>query len=154
MDEKKKRLIIIAVVVACVGLGGLFLLGIIAGIAVPAWLSSVRTANETVAIRTIKTIVAEEQSYLSGHDKFATFDQLIEADALDKRFVGESPVVDHYVYRLKVIPRTASSSPAFTVDADPERSGRRHFYWDSGRPGIHYSEDRPATADDPVLESP
>jgi Tfp pilus assembly protein PilE len=160
MDEKKKkRWLIIAIIVACLGVGGLAVLGVVAGIAIPAWLSNVRRANETAAVSTLNTIAVEERTHLRAHDSYATFDQLIEDGALDKRFVGASPVVEGYAFTLSVTPKSGSASPAFSVNADPQQSegfkatGRRHFYLDSTSTEIHYNEENPATGDDPVLGS-
>lgn len=160
MDEKKKRRwLLISVIVACAGVAGLFVLGIIAGIAVPAWMSSRRAANEAAVVSTLNTIAVEERTHLRAHDSYATFDQLIEDGALDKRFAGESPVVEGYAFTLSVTPKSGSASPAFSVNADPQQSegfkatGRRHFYLDSTSMEIHYHEESPATGDDPVRGS-
>jgi type II secretory pathway pseudopilin PulG len=156
--KKKRRWWLIALVVACCGVAALVVLGIVAAIVIPAWLSSPRAAKEAVALRTFNTIATEERTYLYAHDSYATFDQLIADGALDKRFAGTSPVVDGYIFRLNVTPKTGATPPAFAVNADPQQSegfnatGRHHYYMDSPGGNIHRSEDRPATADDPVLE--
>ncbi|MFL6229389.1 MAG: hypothetical protein ACJ741_11480 [Pyrinomonadaceae bacterium] len=155
MGEIKKNIgWLIALVVSCVAV---IAVGLLVGVGVPAWRASTRSANEAVALRTFNTIYTEERTYLHAHGSYATFDQLIAEGALDKRFVGESPVVDHYVFNLSVTPRAGTAPPSFAINANPQQtegfnaSGRRHFYTDSAKPIIHYNEERPATADDPVL---
>jgi type II secretory pathway pseudopilin PulG len=159
MDEKKKkRLLIIMIVVACLGFGGIVLLGIIAGIAVPAWMSSVREAKDAVAIRELNTFITEERIYRQEHGSYATFDQLVADGGLDKRFAGESPAVEGFVFHMSVTPKSSAAQPSFSANADPQQgegfnvTSRRHFYADSSSTTIHVSEDRPATADDPALE--
>jgi Tfp pilus assembly protein PilE len=156
--KKKKRWWLIALIVlACLMVGGVVVLGLVVGIALPAWQSSARAANETAAIQTLNTIAVEERTYHVEHGSYATFDQLIEDGAFDKRFAGESPVVEGYIYRLKLTPKAGNTPPAFGVNADPQQSegfsatAKRHFYMDSTGTLIHYNEDRPATGDDPPL---
>jgi type II secretory pathway pseudopilin PulG len=160
MDEKKKRRwLIIIVIVACAGVVGLFVLGIIAGIAVPAWQSSRRAANESATIYALNTVAVEEYTYRQVHGSYGTFDQLIEAGALDKRFAGTSPVISGYVFMLSATPKTESAPPFFSINADPQQSegfgatGKRHFYKDSTSGYTHYNEGQSATPDDPVLET-
>jgi type II secretory pathway pseudopilin PulG len=160
MDKKnKKRWLLIALVVACLCVGGLTLLGVVAGIVVPAWLSSVRAAKDAVAIRELNTFITEERVYRQEHGSYATFDQLIADGALDKRFAGESPAVEGFVFHLSVTPKSGAAQPSFRINADPlqgegfSTTGRHHFYADSSNTTIHVSEDRPATTDDPPLEA-
>jgi Tfp pilus assembly protein PilE len=156
--NKKKRWWLIALIVAaCLMVAAVGVLGLIVGIAVPAWQSSVRAANEASARLTLKTIAMEERTYRAAHGSYATFDQLIEEGGFDKRFAGASPVVEGYVFRLNVTQQAGDAPPAFSVNADPQQSegfsatGKRHFYMDSAGALIHYNEDRPATGDDPPL---
>jgi Tfp pilus assembly protein PilE len=158
-EEKKRRWLLIIVIVACAGVVGLFVLGIIAGIAVPAWLSNVRRAHDASAIATLNTVATEERLYRQQHGSYANFDQLIEEGALDKRFAGASPTVEGYTFTLSVTPKTGSAPSAFSVNADPQQTegfsatGRRHFFVNSMSTEIHYNEERQATGDDPVLGS-
>ncbi|MDT7602533.1 MAG: hypothetical protein QOF61_530 [Acidobacteriota bacterium] len=160
MEEKQKRWLIVALVIACVGVAGLAVLGVIAGIAVPAWLSSARAANEAAVIATLNKIAAEEQTYYREHGSYASFDQLIEAGQLDKRFAGEfTTVAKGYIITQNVTPKGSSAPRAFSLNADPQQNegfsatGKRHFYMNSADAAIHYNEEHPATDDDPVLGS-
>ena len=130
------------------------IIGILIGVGIPAWRSSVVAANETAAIRTLNTIAAEQRSYYIRHANYGTFDQLIEAGALDPRFAGEAPTTDGYTYTLKVTPKAANQPPAFSVNADPQVSeglsatGKRHFYIGSDVNTVRTNEQQPATAQD------
>jgi hypothetical protein len=155
VGEIKKNLgWLIAVIVACVGVVAL---GLFVGAVAPAWWATDRVANQATAIAKLNTIATEERVYLKEHGSYANFDQLMAEGALDKRFAGASPVVAGYIYTLKVTPRTGGTPPSFAANADPQQgesfnaSGRGHYYVDSTGTFIRHSEDRPATADDPVL---
>jgi prepilin-type N-terminal cleavage/methylation domain-containing protein len=131
------------------------IIGILIGVGIPAWRNSVVAANETSAIRTLNTIAAEQRTYYIRHSNYGTFDQLIEAGALDQRFAGENPVVSGYTFTLKVTPKSNSQPPAFAVNADPQvaegltATGKRHFYMGSDTNGVRSNETQPATAQDP-----
>lgn len=132
------------------------IIGILVGVGVPAWRSAVIAGNETAAIQTLKTVATEERVYFNGKGRtaYGTFDQLIESGSLDKRFIGDAPLVDGYIFTLKVTPKSGSTPPSFTLNADPQQkegvgaSGRRHFYIDSNISGVRTNNEGPASADD------
>src|SRR5918911_2972425 len=98
------------------------IIGILIGVGIPAWKNSVIAANESGAIRTLKAINAEERTYYIRHSSYGTFDQLIEAGALDSRFAGENPTVNGYTFVIKVTPKASNQPASFTVNADPQNS--------------------------------
>ena len=130
------------------------IIGILIGVGIPAWRSSVIAANETAAIQNLRTIAAEQRSYYIRHNNFGTFDQLIEAGGLDKTFAGESPSRDGYIYTLKVTAKTSNQPSSFATNADPQvgeglaATGKRHFYIGSDTNGVTANETQPATAQD------
>lgn len=130
------------------------IIGILIGIAIPAWKNSVIAANETSAIRTLGTINAEQRTYYIRHNNYATFAQLLEAGALDQRFANETPTVDGYTFTIKVTPKASNQPPAFSVNADPQvgegltATGKRHFYVGSDVNSVRANESQPATAQD------
>src|SRR2546421_11474327 len=67
------------------------IIGILIGVGIPAWKSSVIAANESGAVRTLNAINAEERSYYIRHSNYGSFDQLIDAGAPDSRFAGGAP---------------------------------------------------------------
>lgn len=132
------------------------IIGILVGVGVPAWRNAVMAGNETAAIQTLKTIATEQRTYYNqkGRSSYATFDQLIENGALDKRFAGDEPVVEGYKFTMKVTPKSSSQPPAFTINADPQSSeglgatGKRHFYIDANINTIRVNNNAPASAED------
>lgn len=129
------------------------IIGILVGVGVPAWRTAVIAANETSAIQTLDTVAKEERAYYISTRSYATFDQLIERGALDKRFSGDQPVSDGYVYTLKVTPKSNNQPAAYAINADPQKSegitatGKRHFYRDSNV-GTKANDTQPASGDD------
>jgi prepilin-type N-terminal cleavage/methylation domain-containing protein len=135
------------------------IIGILVGVGIPAWQNSVRSANQAAAIKTLNTIVTEQRTYYNTHNRsnYGTFDQLIADGAFDKRFTGEQPVVEGYIYKMKVTPKSGNQSAMFVVNADPQKpdgfnaTGRQYYYIDANTSTIHVSETQPATIDDPPL---
>lgn len=132
------------------------IIGILAGVGIPAWRNATIAGNETAAIQTLKALQTEQRVYFNttGRTKYGTFDQLIESGSLDKRFAGDEPVVNGYRFTMKVIPKSNSQPPSFNVNADPQAkdglvvTGKRHFYIDSNVNTIRVNTSGPATADD------
>ena len=58
--------IVVILIVACVG--GLFVLGIIAAIAIPAFLRARMSANEASAVAAMRTMASAQVAWLSAHD--------------------------------------------------------------------------------------
>jgi prepilin-type N-terminal cleavage/methylation domain-containing protein len=135
------------------------IIGILVGVGIPAWQNSVRSANQAAAIKTLNTIVTEQRTYYNTHNRsnYGTFDQLIADGAFDKRFTGEAPVVEGYIYKMKVTPKSGNQPPMFAVNADPQKpdgfnaTGRQYYFIDANTSTIHVSETQPATVDDPPL---
>lgn len=88
--------------------------------------------------------------------KFAPdFDELIASENLDAAFSGATPVVQGYAFTLRT-EKPKGEKPAFySLNADPEigegaeKTGNRHFYYDSATEALKFTtENRPAKADD------
>lgn len=116
-------------------------------------------ADEAAIVMALKTIANAQQTYFArSGNSYGTFDQLVEAGALDGRFRGSAPVVSGYVFKMNVAP-SAGGQPALTysVNADPQPSanaqatGTRHYFMDSNS-AIHYNESQTAAASDPLLQ--
>jgi prepilin-type N-terminal cleavage/methylation domain-containing protein len=145
-DERGFNLIELMIVIAIIGL--------LIGISGFAWQVMVRRGNEAAALGYINKINTAQAHFASKHHgRFAaTFDQLIRLNLLDKRFEGESPVLDGYVFSMK-----AEEKPVkfFSVNADPEvatgvtATGHTSYYLDSTLHTITFTDEaRPATARD------
>ena len=115
------------------------IIGILVGVGVPAWRNSVIAGNEAAAIQNLRTIATEQRVYFNakGRTNYATFDQLRDSGSLDRRFSGDAPVVEGYVYTMKLTPKSSASPAFYSVNADPQQkeglgaTGGRHFYIDS-----------------------
>lgn len=142
-SQKKQRgfsLIELMIVIAIIGL--------LIGVGVPAWSYMVKNGNEATAAQSIKQINERQVQYASKKKDFGTFDELITETGFNENFKGEKPVVNGYVFTLKVEKR-ASGKPSFwSVNADPESasSGTRHFYMDSTLGNIRYNDEGEANA--------
>jgi prepilin-type N-terminal cleavage/methylation domain-containing protein len=135
------------------------IIGILIAVGVTGWRAAVRSANEAASIKTLRTIAEQQMLYYNAHQRksFGTFDEMLKENLLDTRFAGTTPVVDGYVYNMRVIPKSTTEQAGFAVNADPQVSegvsatGKNHFYMDSETNTIHVNETQPATATDPPI---
>ena len=136
------------------------IIALLIGVGVPAWQSMVRSGNETTAAQAIQTIKTLQTQYASKHQgKFApNFDELIKSVQLDDKFKGANPVVNGYIFTMKVEEPSQTKPAFYSVNADPQvadgvtATGNRRFYFDSTLGTTKATEEsRPAKADDPSL---
>lgn len=148
-DERGFNLIELMIVIAIIAL--------LIGVGVPAWQSIVRSGNETTAAQNIQTIKVLQSQYASKNQgRFAaTFDELIRTAQLDERFAGPNPVVNGYIFTMKVEDPSGTRPGFYSINADPQvpegigATGTRHFYFDSTLATTKVTdENRPAKADD------
>jgi prepilin-type N-terminal cleavage/methylation domain-containing protein len=131
------------------------IIGILISVGVVGWRAALRSGNEAATIETLRNIGASQVQYaLAHHGEFGTFDQLIGDHALDERYKGNSPVVNGYVFVMKVTPKSTTNQSDFYCNADPQNSegvsatGRRHFYVDAAVSTVRENANGPATAND------
>ena len=106
-------------------------MGIIAAIAIPNLLASRRAANEGATIQSIRTIHSGEATFQSLHGKFATLDELGEAQLIRPELA--TGMRSGYKFRIDVSPRDVLRPDGFAVVVTPvdyPMSGRRSFYLD------------------------
>lgn len=124
------------------------------------WQGMTRAGNESNAIDFVSSIVKAQHKYASVHQgKFArNFDKLIETTNLDKRLSGDKPIVEEYIFEMKVKELSATRPPFFSIRADPKISdgffatGTMHFYFDSTLGAIKFiEENQQVKADDPSI---
>jgi len=135
------------------------IIGILVGVGIPAWQSSVRSANQAAAIRSLQAIAVEQRTYYNTHNRsgYGTFDQLIADGALNKNFTGEAPENEGYIYKMVITGKSAGQQPSFKVNADPTKpdgfnaTGKQFYYMDSNSNEIHVNDSQPAGPDDPPL---
>ena len=150
-DQRGFNLIELMIVIAIIGL--------LIGVGSIAWQAVIRSGNETTAAQMVDNIRKFQAQYASRNKgSFATFDELIAKVSLDDKFKGESPVVNGYIFKMVVVPASASAPSSYSITADPQVSegisatGTRHFYTDSSLSSIKATdENRPAKADDPSI---
>jgi type II secretory pathway pseudopilin PulG len=152
----KRNLFIAVAVITSIAI---VIIGILIAIGVPAWKATVKAANEAAAIKTLITIAEQQKLYYNSHRhiSFGTFDEMLKEGLLDTRFAGAAPVVDGYVYNMRVIPKSTTAQAGFAVNADPlltegfGATGKNHFYLDSDSNTVHVNSTQPATVNDPLV---
>ena len=135
------------------------IIGILIGVGIAGYRAAIRAANEAAAVKTLRSIAEQQMLYFNAHQRssFGTFEEMRKENLLDSRFDGTTPVVDGYVYTMKVIPKSTSNQPGYTINADPQvasgsaATGKNHYYVDSDTNTIHVNGEQPATATDPPI---
>jgi prepilin-type N-terminal cleavage/methylation domain-containing protein len=137
------------------------IIGILIGVGVVGYRAAIKSANEAAAIRTLRSIAEQQMLYYNAHQRnsFGTFEEMRKETPplLDSRFDSTTPVVEGYVYTMKVIPKTTSSQPGYTINADPQvptgpsATGKNYFYVDSDTNTIHVNPAQPASVNDPPI---
>jgi len=135
------------------------IIGILIAVGVTGWKAAVKQANEAAAVKTMRTIAEQQMLYYNGHNRstFGTFEQMLKDGMLDQRFTGTTPVVEGYVFNMKVVAKSTNQPASYTINADPQQSegvgatGKNHFYADSNSSTIHVNSDQQASATDPPL---
>ncbi|MGH9932146.1 MAG: prepilin-type N-terminal cleavage/methylation domain-containing protein [Pyrinomonadaceae bacterium] len=135
------------------------IIGILIAVGVTGWKAAVKSANEAAAIKTLRTIGEQQMLFYNSHQRttFGTFDEMLKENMLDTRFAGTTPVVEGYVFQMRVIPKSTSTQPGYAVNADPQvtegvsATGKNHFYFDSDSNTIHVNPTQPASASDPPI---
>jgi prepilin-type N-terminal cleavage/methylation domain-containing protein len=135
------------------------IIGILIAVGVTGWKTAVKSANEAAAIKTLRTIAEQQMLYYNSRQRttFGTFDEMLKENMLDTRFTGTTPVVEGYVFQMRIIPKSTSTQPGYAVNADPQvtegvsATGKNHFYLDSDSNTIHVNPSQPATVSDPPI---
>ncbi len=135
------------------------IIGILIAVGVTGWKAAVRSANEAAAVQTLRTLTQQQMLYYNGHQRttYGTFDEMLKDGVVDGRFAGTAPVIDGYIFTMRVVPKTTSTPPGYAINADPQvtdgvgATGRNHFYVDSDKNTIHVNATQPAAATDPSI---
>jgi prepilin-type N-terminal cleavage/methylation domain-containing protein len=133
------------------------IIGILVGIGVPLYKSSLRKANEAAAVGTLNSIRVAQAKYVIDHKgQYGTFRELFEEGDLDKRFNYDQPHERGYVFVITLVDKSKDKAATFSVNANPEQSQGigatgKNFYYVDPESGICFSKLGPATADDDTL---
>ena len=135
------------------------IIGILIGVGIAGYRAAIRAANEAAAVKTLRSIAEQQMLYYNAHQRsaFGTFEEMRKEDLLDSRFDGTTPVVDGYVYTMKIIPKSTTQQPGYTINADPQvasgsgATGKNHYYVDSDSNTIHVNPEQPAGPSDPPI---
>jgi prepilin-type N-terminal cleavage/methylation domain-containing protein len=135
------------------------IIGILIAVGITGWKAAIRSANEAAAIKELRTIAEQQMLYYNSHQRstFGTFDEMLKEGLLDTRFAGTTPVVDGYVYTMRVVPKSTTAQAGYAINADPQvtegvgATGRNHFFLDSDSNTIHVNSTQPATVSDPPI---
>jgi prepilin-type N-terminal cleavage/methylation domain-containing protein len=135
------------------------IIGILIAVGVTGWKAAMRAANESAAIKTLRTIAEQQMLYYNQHQRstYGTFEEMRKDGLLDSKFDGATPLVEGYVFTMKVIPKSTTQQAGYTVNADPQISegvsatGKNHYYIDSDSATTHVNATQPATVSDPPI---
>lgn len=135
------------------------IIGILIAVGVTGWKAAVKSANEAAAVKTLRTVAEQQMLYYNSHQRstFGTFDEMLKEGLLDSRFAGTTPVVEGYIFTMRVIPKSTTAQPGYAVNADPQvtegvgATGKNHFFLDSNSNTIHVNATQPATITDPPI---
>ena len=133
------------------------IIGILAGVLIPTYKTSVRKANEASAVTAINTIKVAEARYVIDHqDHYGTFSQLFSEGYLDKRFNTEKPNFRGYIFVLTLVDKNERAAISYELNANPESAEGigatgKIFYYSEPDAGIFINRDGVADADDEIL---
>jgi prepilin-type N-terminal cleavage/methylation domain-containing protein len=135
------------------------IIGILIAVGVTGWKAAVRRTNEAAAIKTLRTIAEQQMLYYNDHQRsaFGSFDEMLKDGLLDTRFAGTTPVVEGYLFQMRVVPKSTTTQPGYAVNADPQitegvgATGKNHYFLDSNSNTIHVNASQPATISDPPI---
>ncbi len=127
------------------------IIGILIAVGITGYKAAMKAANEAAAVKTLRSIAEQQMLYYNAHQRssFGTFEEMRKENLLDSRFDGTTPVVDGYVYTMKVIPKSTTSQAGYTHQCRP--AGRRRRGRDRQEPLLrrlrheHDPRQRPAT---------
>lgn len=133
-------------------------IALIVAVGIPAWSIMIKTGNENSALQTLDRVRMLQSQYAGSHQgNFATFDELIAKSGLDERFKGEAPVINGYIFKLEITPKSNSAPASYKINADPQvptgvqATGNRFFYTDSSLSTIKQNDAQTAGAGDPPV---
>lgn len=133
-------------------------IALIVAVGIPAWSIMIKTGNENSALQTLDRLRMLQSQYAGSRGgNFAKFEDLIANSGLDERFAGEAPVINGYIFRMEVVPKSQSAPASYKINADPQvptgvqATGNRFFYTDSSLSTIKVNDAQTAGPGDPPV---
>ena len=133
------------------------IIGILAGVIIPTYKSSIRKANEASAVTTLNTVKVAQAKFVMSHDgKYGSFRELVSEGLLDKRFNTDTPNIRGYLFTLTLVDINNKPATTFKLNANPEISEGisatgKVFYYSEPDAGIFVNNDHEASSDDNIL---
>jgi len=135
------------------------IIGILIAVGVTGYKAAMRAANEAAAVKTLRTIAEQQMLYFNANQRssFGTFEEMRKQNLLDSRFDGATPVVDGYVYTMKVFPKSTTTQASYTINADPQvpdgvsATGTNFYFVSADTNTIHVNKTGTAAATDPPI---
>ncbi|MCA1850545.1 MAG: prepilin-type N-terminal cleavage/methylation domain-containing protein [Acidobacteria bacterium] len=132
------------------------IIGILVGVGIPAYRAITRSGNEAAAIKTLQTLAVNERLYYKQKqgNAYGTFDQLVATTDLDKRFVGDEPVVSGYIFKITLKEKATGQPPFYSINANPQQpgnTGTNYYYVDANSDTVKVNDQQPAGPDDPPV---
>ena len=135
------------------------IIGILIAVGITGYKAAMRAANEAAAVKTLRSIAEQQMLYYNSHQRssFGSFEEMRKENLLDSRFDGATPVVDGYVYTMKVNPKSTTAQAGYTINADPQvadgvaATGKNHYFVSSDTNTIHVNDAQPAASTDPPI---
>jgi Tfp pilus assembly protein PilE len=158
--KKKFTLVSVPTLLTILFIGVIAFFAMFFGVFYLAYQSNQREENRRDAHANIRKINSLQRNYATNHNgKFAKdFDELIKSNGLDEKFNGQKPVVNGYVFEMKIIEGSADNIVSYSINADPQidsgiqATGNWHYYSDSGSFQVKFTEEkRQANALDEII---
>lgn len=127
-------------------------IGIVAAIAIPSLLSARQAANESSAIRNLRTLSRAEEIYMRQNGKAGNVPELVSAKLVDRWWMTKH--MDGYSFDVRV---NRDGFEAFARQENYGASGHRSFYISSENWEIIHAADKhgaDSNVNDPVLGLP
>jgi prepilin-type N-terminal cleavage/methylation domain-containing protein len=110
------------------------IIGILAAVAIPQFLETLKSGRETAVIKTLETIHTNQATYLGRRQRFATLKELSEDALLDSSYANNSPV-NGYIYQIApevtadkyCVQATRVSDSTASRDFNIDQSGIKRF---------------------------
>jgi type IV pilus assembly protein PilA len=124
------------------------IIGIIAAIAIPFFLSAKQAAKEASAVQCLRTIHGSQASYRTVHGDYTDLVTLNTEHFLDDPALSAGTKSDYQF----VLTLPASSTPAYQVTAEPLNAGTGKYFYIDASGVIRFAVGSAATVNSPPID--